>query len=119
MCQLCVSGGKRDEPTERSKLLECSRREIDIIVATSVAAVDDANCDGLSAPGEVGSLSASLVVVGIAVCNDSVRTSSTQYAVRHLLTNHHFLEQARSDGSNQLRILVLPAAGTEANRWVV
>ena len=58
----------KNKRTKGGELLERRGREIDVVVASGVAAVDNANLDSLAVPGKVGSLATGLAVVGVSVC---------------------------------------------------
>jgi hypothetical protein len=51
--------------TEGSKLLESRWRQVDVVVATSIALVNNSDSDCLAAPGHARSLAACLAVVWV------------------------------------------------------
>jgi hypothetical protein len=53
--------------TEGSKLLERRWRQVNVVVAASIAPVNDSNSDRLAAPGHARSLAACLAVVRVAI----------------------------------------------------
>lgn len=54
--------------TEVRELLERRRRQVDVVVAAGIAAIDDPDSDRLAVPSGGGRLSASGAVVRVAVC---------------------------------------------------